>query len=189
MKHRIAIVIVLVMLVSSILPAYAQTVDGRGLFTLEIPEDWEDYGYSEESDVEGDSYDLGFYVGYGVRDLNIAVSLYAYPEYADVRLFELDDDSIHEYGTLMMDEFFGTEIVTECRVGDYEIPFVVFYSAEDKGQAIVAVTMSNGWAILFMGYAYEDADYAKMRDLNEDDVELFLDILNTFEPTVKGSAQ
>lgn len=167
--------------------ALAQTLNGRDLFTLEIPKEWQDYGIDTGLDVEGQYYDLGFAGGPGARDLNVSLSLYAYPEYAGLRLFDADERQIQDFTAMIMQEYDGSKFMSVRRVSQYDIPFSVFLCKDGQAQYICAATLANGWAIVISGAAYADGKYDAMRALNGDDIAQFMEILDSFEPVLKGN--
>lgn len=169
--------------------ALAQSMNGRNLFTLQIPKDWQDYGAESSEDVEGEYYDLGFAGGPGARDLNVGLSLYAYPEYADLRLFDAGNEEIEDFTDVMIRDFGGTKFVATRRVSEYDIPFSVFYCQDGQDEYICAATLANGWVIVIMGYAYANGKYEDLRSLNGEDVSQFMKILDSFEPILKGNKE
>ena len=88
MTRRICMLLTALLLLCG--AATAATLTVPDVLTLTYPDDWEDYGADDRDDVKDEYYNLGFIFGPGDTDLNVSIDLYYFPEYADLRLFELD---------------------------------------------------------------------------------------------------
>lgn len=186
--RRLGMLLAALMWLAASSAALAHTVDARGLFTLEIPENWDDQGANPEGDVEGEHYDLGWLCGPGTRGLNLGLTLYAYPYFDGLCLFDAEDAEIEDFAGRIMEAYKGSKFVSTRRVGLYEIPFVIFYCEDSQYEYLCAVTLANDWLVQIAGSAYADRSYDATRELTEADVDQFLVILDTFEPILKGNA-
>ncbi len=166
--------------------SFAKTLNCDDLFTVEYPDEWVNFGADSSYDTENAYYNLGMIGGYRDDELTILIALLYFEGYADLRLFDADDDAVSEFARNLMEDFYCETLLEFRTVGDYAIPFVLIRGQDDYGDFVLASTISNGWCILMDGYAYEDDSYETFRDLTDEDIAQFIRILDTFEPILGG---
>ena len=182
MTRRICILLTALLLLSG--AALAATLTVPDVLTLTYPDGWEDYGADDRDDVEDSYYNLGFICGPGARDLNVSLDLYYFPEYADLRLFDLDDQAAQDYAGMLMEDYENAALLEIRRVGEHEIPFVILQTEDSYGPCYMAETLTNGWDLCISAYAYTDSNYDAARPLTGADLELFLEIVDSIVPIV-----
>ena len=182
MTRRICILLLALLLLSG--AATAASLKVPDILTLTYPDSWENYGPDDRDDVKDEYYNLGFICGPGDSDLNVSIDLYYFPEYAGLRLFELDDADAQDYAAMLMEDY-GTATLLEIRrVGEHGIPFVILEAEDDYGPCFYAETLTNGWDLCLSAYAYADAHYDVSRALTQADLEVFLGIVDSIVPIV-----
>ena len=182
MTRRICILLAALLLLSG--AALAATLKVPDVLTLTYPDGWEDYGPDDRDDVENEYYNLGFICGPGDSDLNVSIDLYYFPEFADLRLFELDDQAAQDYAGMLMEDYENASLLEIRRVGKHEIPFVILQTEDAYGPCYIAETLTNGWDLCITGYAFSDESYDAARELTDDDLETFLGIVDSIVPIV-----
>ena len=182
MTRRICILLTALLLLSG--TALAATLTVPDILTLIYPDGWEDYGADDRDDVKDEYYNLGFICGPGDTDLNVSIDLYYFPEYADLRLFELDEQATLDYADMLIEEYENATLLEIRRVGAQEIPFAILEAEDAYGPCYYAETLTNGWDLCISAYAYADSNYDAARPLTEADLELFLEIVDSVVPIV-----
>ena len=182
MTRRICILLLALLLLSG--TALASTLTVPDVLTLTYPDGWEDYGADDRDDVKDEYYNLGFICGPGDTDLNLSIDLYYFPEFADLRLFELDDQAAQDYAGMLMEDYENASLLEIRRVGAHEIPFVILQTEDSYGPCYMAETLTNGWDLCITGYAFSDESYDAARELTDDDLETFLGIVDSSVPIV-----
>ena len=182
MTRRICILLTALLLLSG--AALAATLTVPDVLTLTYPDGWEDYGADDREDVEDSYYNLGFICGPGARDLNVSLDLYYFPEYADLRLFDLDDQAAQDYAGMLMEDYENASLLEIRRVGAHEIPFVILQTEDSYGPCYMAETLTNGWDLCLSAYAYADSSYETARFLTQAELEVFLGIVDSIVPIV-----
>lgn len=185
MKRRIFLIILLLCLLCAS-AAQAKTYVCEDVCQLEYPDEWYDYGPDSSGDVEGEYYNIGFFGGTGDTDLNVSVDLFYYPEYADVRLFSADEETVQSYADMLLDIYPEAELLEVVRVSEYEIPFIVIRSVDEYGDHVTAETIANGWNLVLDAFAYTDDSYEVSRELTDEDLACFAEIVASFQPVLKG---
>lgn len=182
MTRRICILLLALLLLSG--TALAATLTVPDILTLTYPDSWEDYGADDRDDVKDEYYNLGFICGPSDTDLNVSIDLYYFPEFADLRLFELDDQAAQDYAGMLMEDYENASLLEIRRVGEHAIPFVILQTEDAYGPCYIAETLTNGWDLCISAYAYVDSHYDASRALTEDDLEVFLGIVDSIVPIV-----
>ena len=182
MTRRICILLTALLLLSG--TSFAATLTVPDVLTLTYPDDWEDYGPDDRDDVKDEYYNLGFICGTGDSDLNVSIDLYYFPEYADLRLFELNEQDAQDYADMLMEDYENASLLEIRRVGTHAIPFAILEAEDSYGLCYYAETLTNGWDLCISAYAYADSNYDAARPLTEADLELFLEIVDSVVPIV-----
>ena len=182
MTRRICILLLALLLLYG--AALAATLRVPDVLTLTYPDNWEDYGPDDRDDVKDEYYNLGFICGPGDSDLNVSIDLYYFPEYADLRLFELDEQATLDYADMLIEEYENATLLEIRRVGAQEIPFAILEAEDAYGPCYYAETLTNGWDLCISAYAYADSNYDAARPLTGADLELFLEIVDSVVPIV-----
>lgn len=182
MTRRICILLLALLLLSG--TALAATLKVPDVLTLTYPDGWEDYGADNRDDVENEYYNLGFICGPDDTDLNVSIDLYYFPEFADLRLFELDDQAAQDYAGMLMEDYENASLLEIRRVGEHGIPFVILQNEDGYGPCYTAETLTNGWVLCLSAYAYTDSDYETARLLSRAELEVFLGIVDSIVPIV-----
>ena len=167
--------------------AMAQTLVSEGLCTFTYPDNWEDFGADSSYDEEGRYYNLGYIGGSRYYDLNVSVDLYYYEDFADMRLFSADSATLRDYAHSIESSFYEVQSSEIIEAGEYGIPFVVVHGVDQDGECLYANTIANGWCISLCGFAYADRGYRNLRELTEEDEQVFRAIIESFEPILEGS--
>lgn len=183
-KRTFKTLLLAVILLALGLPAPAETFIREGVFSFEYPDDWVDFG----TDPSEDSDDVAFVGGRRYNALTVDVQLFYDEYYADVRLFEADEDTLSDYAGMLESTFYEVYSSEIVRAGEHGIPFAMVHGVDDYGESLYAETIANGWSISFYGYAYADTDYTRMRALTDEDVEAFRAIVASVEPVLKEAA-
>ena len=182
MTRRICILLLALLLLCSV--ATAATLTVPDVLTLTYPDGWEDYGPDNRDDVKDEYYNLGFICGPGDSDLNVSIDLYYFPEYADLRLFELDEQDALDYADMLIEDYENASLLEIRRVGVHEIPFAILEAEDAYGPCYYAETLTNGWDLCISAYACADSNYDVSRALTQADLELFLEIVDSIVPIV-----
>ena len=182
MTRKICILLTALLLLSG--TAFAATLTIPDVLTLTYPNSWANSGADDSDDVEGEYYNLGFICGVGVQDLNVSIDLYYFPEYADLRLFELEEQDVEDYAGRLMEDYTHPRLIGIRWVSEYQIPFAIMEAQDSYGPFIIAETLTNGWDLCISGYAFSDSNYDVARELTDDDVDTFLAIVDSIEPIV-----
>ena len=182
MTRKICILLTALLLLSS--TAFATTLTIPDVLTLTYPNSWANSGADDSDDVEGEYYNLGFICGVGVQDLNVSIDLYYFPEYADLRLFELEEQDVEDYAGRLMEDYTQPRFLGIRWVSEHRIPFAIMEAQDSYGPFIIAETLTNGWDLCINGYAFSDSNYDVARELTDDDVDTFLAIVDSIEPIV-----
>lgn len=182
MTRKICILLAALMALSG--TALAATLTIPDILTLTYPDGWEDCGADDRDDVANEYYNLGFIAGPGDTDLNLSVDLYYFPEFADIRLFEVDEQGTLDYADWLLSDYGGGELIEIRRVGAHEIPFEILEIEDSYGPCYIAETLTNGWDLCLSAYAYADARYDDSRELTQADLAQFLQIVDSIVPIV-----
>ena len=182
MTRRICILLLALLLLSG--TALASTLTVPDVLTLTYPDGWEDYGADDRDDVKDEYYNLGFICGPGDTDLNVSIDLYYFPEYADLRLFELNEQDAQDYADMLVEEYENATLLEIRRVGEHGIPFVILQTEDGYGPCYIAETLTNGWVLCLSAYAYTDSDYETARLLSRAELEVFLGVVDSIVPIV-----
>ena len=182
MTRKICIALIALLLLTG--TAFAATLTIPDILTLEYPDNWDNYGPDDEDDEENVYYNLGFVCGTGARDLNVSIDLYYFPEYADLRLFELEEPDIMDFTDRLMEDYTDPRFMEIRWVGAHRIPFVIMEATDSYGPYYIAETLTNGWDLCITGYAFSDESYDAARELTDDDLETFLAIVDSIVPIV-----
>ena len=182
MTRRICILSLALLLLSG--AALAATLTVPDVLTLTYPDSWENYGPDDRDNVENEYYNLGFICGPGDTDLNVSIDLYYFPEFADLRLFELDDQAAQDYAGMLMEDYENASLLEIRRVGEHGIPFVILQNEDGYGPCYTAETLTNGWVLCLSAYAYTDSDYETARLLSRAELEVFLGVVDSIVPIV-----
>ena len=150
-------------------------------FTLGLPVDW--LISADGLEQSEDSWELGYLYRSGDTLLCIASQLDYYSDWADVSLWRNDPDDMDEYVASLLKQLdeYGASVMETVEVG--RIPFVILECTMDGCLMYYAETMTNGYAVSFQLYAMDDDTY-ESRDVTREDYELFVRILDSFEPII-----
>ena len=182
MTRRICILLAALLLLCG--TSTAATLKVPDILTLTYPDSWENLGPDDRDNVKDEFYNLGFICGPNDSDLNVSIDLYYFPEYAGLRLFELDDQDVQDYAAMLMEDYENASLLEIRRVGEHEIPFAILEAEDAYGPCYYAETLTNGWDLCISAYAYADAHYEAARSLTEADLRLFLEIVDSIVPIV-----
>ena len=182
MTRRICMLLTALLLLSG--AATAATLTVPDVLTLTYPDGWDDYGADDRDDVKDEYYNLGFICGPGDTDLNVSIDLFYFPEYADLRLFELDEQATLDYADMLIEEYENATLLEIRRVGAQEIPFAILEAEDAYGPCYYAETLTNCWDLCLSAYAYADSSYDTARLLSRAELEVFLGIVDSIVPIV-----
>lgn len=176
MKRICALALVLFLLIPG---AWAAELRVPGVFSIEYPDDWLDYG--GEGEYAEDCYELSFICGPLATDPNLNVHAAYYPEFARLRLFDADEATIADYAEWIADGHLRGELIEIRRAGEDAIPFVLLRLEDSQGEFLTASTFANGWMLDFQLYAYADARFEESRAMGDADLEILRAMLDSFE--------
>lgn len=178
-----------VLLLALAIPASAATLVYEDVFSFEYPDGWEDYGADPSGDIPGEYYEAAFVGGRRFDDLNVLVEIYYYEPFADVRLFDLEEELLQDYRESLECTFYEVKSGELIYAGEHRIPFALIHGIDSAGECFYAETVSNGWVISFWAYAYEDLRCTRERELTGEDMKTFRDLIGSFEPVTGGGAR
>ncbi len=183
MKRMISLMLAL-MLCLGVAAASSETVQNGVLFTtpyftLTLPEGWQtDFEDLEKDDA---TEELGYAYAPESKGLAIGAFLMYVEELKDFSLWNTDDAGMQDFTDIMMDilkedhpRFLGTVMAGQ-------IPLVLLQGEDEDGPYVSASTVTNGYAIHFMGFVTDEQEEYFL-ELTEKDIELFSQILSTLQP-------
>ena len=185
MKRMISLVFTLVLALSALYGAAAENMFKTAYYTLTLPDGWEID--TKDTGVEDEDKDIREeYLGSFYEPKRIGLFIEAYlvfykdSELQSMRLWDASEEKLKAYEKEVMEIYEDDDPVSLGRVQADKIPFVLIKATDDEGEYLYAETMTNGYAIAFYAYMIDDEDTSYA--LNNQDIEQFKNILETFQP-------
>lgn len=181
MKRIVSLVFALVLALSAVCGAAAdEKTFNTAYFTLKLPNGW-DYDNEDTEVYEGGDEYLGLFGE--DKDIGIIVFTYKmyYEDFKDVSLWNADKAEMDEYIETLMYEFSDDNPEYLGTVMAGKIPFVLIKGTDEDGEYLYAETMTNGHAIIFDCYVF-DEDGENQFPFTQEYVDQIKSILATFLP-------
>ena len=186
MKRTISLIFALVLALSAVCgAAVAENTFKTSYYTLTLPQGWEidteGTGVEEEDKNLKEEY-LGSF--YEPKEIGLFIEAYLLyykdSELQNMRLWDAGEEELKSYEKEIIEIYEDDDPELLGRVQADRIPFVLIKATDDEGEYLYAETMSNGYAIAF--YAYIIDDNETMYPLNNQSIEQFKSVLETFQP-------
>ena len=180
MKRIAAILLILSLFTGCALSEELSQTFKNKHYTLRLPEDWTIS--TDNLDEDEDYWELGYLYCEGETILCIAATLEYYEDWTDVSLWKSDQEEMDMYIrdlTRQLSDYEARYLET-IYVG--KIPFIVM-ELKNSEREYYAETMTNGYAVGLDFYAMKYPTYKDV-EVSHEQYELFVRILNTFEPIV-----
>lgn len=181
MKRIVSLVFALVLALSAVCgAAAAEKTFKTAYFTLTLPKGWDFDTEDAGVDEDGDEY-LGLFGE--DKDIGIIVFTYMvyYEDYKDVSLWNVNQAEMDAYIKDLLYQFSDDDPEYIDTVMAGKIPFVLIKATDEEGEYLYAETMTNGYAIAFDCYVY-DEDGENQYPFTQKYVEQIKSILETFQP-------